>query len=53
MLGKASLLDASADIFSIVANPLDSVFGQIVVPRHVIMLKERKKALAISEQALL
>jgi hypothetical protein len=53
MLGKTGLFDASPDVLSIVANAPHGIFGQIVVPRDAVMLQKRKKALAISEQALL
>lgn len=52
MLRETGLLDASTDIFPIVANALYGIFGQIVVPRYAVMLQECEQALAISEQAL-
>lgn len=53
MLCNAGLFNASSDVFPVVANALDSVFGQIVIPGHAVMLQEREQTLAISEEALL
>ena len=53
MLGKPCFFDASSDIFPVIADAFDRVLGQIVVPRHTVMLQEREQALAIAEQTLL
>src|SRR6266436_7495394 len=53
MLGEPCLLDGSADILPIRADALDRVFGQIVVPRYIVVIEKGEQAVAIAEQPLL
>jgi hypothetical protein len=53
ILGKTRFFNASSDILPVIADALDSIFSQVVVPRHAIMLQEREEALAISQQSFL
>jgi hypothetical protein len=49
VLGKPGFSDASSDIFPVIADALDRVFGKIVVPRHAIMLQECEQTLPVAE----
>jgi hypothetical protein len=49
MLDKPCFFDASSNVFTVIGDALDRILGQIVVPRHAVMLQEREQALAIAE----
>ena len=53
MLIEPYLFDTSPHILSIVTKLLNSIFGDVIIPRNPIVMQKREQTIAISEQPLL